>query len=287
MLEKDHLRESGFMSARSSHLIASAMQQAFVDRAEYLGDPDFYKVPTKELISKAYGERVRKLFTDKARHVDDVKPGDLAGAADEHTETTHISLINDKGDMVATTQTINGWFGSGLVVAGTGVLLNNEMDDFSAQAGVPNLFGAVGKEANAIAPLKTPLSSMSPTLVLKDDEEDDGSGKPRESKPLLAVGAPGGTRIITCVTEVLLNYLEYETSLFDAITRPRMHHQWRPDVLFVDPPGFRKDVTSRLQEVGYEIKVEPVPCRVMGAAKEGKHVHAVSDPRDHGAAAAY
>ncbi len=275
MLEHDHLRDNGFMSARNAHLTASAMQQAFADRAEYLGDPDFVKVPTAELISKSYAKRVRKLFTDKARRPDEVAPGNIT-SLDEHTETTHISLINDKGDMVATSQTINGWFGSALVVPGTGVLLNNEMDDFSALPGVPNLFGAVGKEANAIAPLKTPLSSMSPTLVLNE-----------ELKPLLSVGAPGGTRIISCVANVLLNYLEYETSLFDAITRPRLHHQWRPDVLSVDPPGFRRDVAAHLQSIGYNIEIEPIPCRVMGAAQEGKHVHGVSDPRDFGAADAF
>lgn len=268
-LENDHLSKQGFLSKNSIHLAASALQSSFADRAKYLGDPDFTKVPVQGLISPKYIESRRKeVRLDHARKVSEVEAGNPAPY--ESTETTHISMMDDKGNAVSTTQTINGWMGSGVVAPGTGIVLNNEMDDFSAQEGSSNLFGAIGGKPNAIAPKKTPLSSMSPTILMKDN------------KPFMAVGAPGGTRIISCVAQTILNYVEFKLPLYDAVTAIRYHHQWRPDVLYIDPPGPSSEVLKGLKEMGYDVKIEPVPCYVMAVAKEGDKLHGVADPRDIG-----
>jgi len=160
-------------------------------------------------------------------------------------------------------------------VPGTGILLNNEMDDFSAKPGALNQFGAVGGDANAVVPGKTPLSSMSPTIVTQ--------GK----LPIMAVGAPGGTRIITCVTQTLLNYLEYNMPLYESVAAVRVHHQWKPDVLKIDAPGPSPEVVSQLKKMGYKVEIEPeaVECRVMAVAREGDTLVGVSDPRDAGMSA--
>ncbi|MEK2646588.1 gamma-glutamyltransferase [Bdellovibrio sp. BCCA] len=268
-LENDHLAKQGFLSKNSIHLASSALQSSFADRAKYLGDPDFTKVPVQGLISPKYIESRRKeVRLDHARKLSEVEAGNPAPY--ESTETTHISLMDDKGNAVSTTQTINGWMGSGVVAPGTGVVLNNEMDDFSAQEGSSNLFGAIGGKPNAIAPRKTPLSSMSPTILMKDN------------KPFMAVGAPGGTRIISCVAQTILNYVEFKLPLYDAVTAIRYHHQWQPDVLYIDPPGPSAEVLKGLKEMGYDVKIEPVPCYVMAVAKEGDKLHGVADPRDIG-----
>lgn len=268
-LERDNLQGRGFLSASSIHLAASALQSAFVDRATYLGDPDFVKVPTAGLIQEKYIlQRRNEVSLEKARKLNQIQAGRPFGS--ESTETTHISIMDSEGNAVSTTQTINGWMGSGVVAPGTGVVLNNEMDDFSAQVGSANLFGAIGSNANSIAPQKTPLSSMSPTIIKKNDV------------PVMAVGAPGGTRIISCVAQTILNYFEFKMPLYDAVTAVRYHHQWQPDVLFVDPPGPRAEVLQNLQKMGYEVKIEPVPCFVMAVAKEGDKLHGVADPRDIG-----
>ncbi|WP_413943298.1 gamma-glutamyltransferase [Bdellovibrio sp. HCB-162] len=268
-LENDHLSQQGFLSKNSIHLAASALQSSFADRAKYLGDPDFTKVPVQGLISPKYIESRRKeVRLDHARKVSEVEAGNPAPY--ESIETTHISLMDDKGNAVSTTQTINGWMGSGVVAPGTGIVLNNEMDDFSAQEGSSNLFGAIGGKPNAIAPKKTPLSSMSPTILMKDN------------RPFMAVGAPGGTRIISCVAQTILNYVEFKLPLYDAVTAIRYHHQWQPDVLYIDPPGPSSEVLKGLKEMGYDVKIEPVPCYVMAVAKEGDKLHGVADPRDIG-----
>lgn len=268
-LENDKLKEQGLLSKNSIHLAASALQSSFADRAKYLGDPDFSKVPVQGLISPKYVESRRKeVGLDRARKITDVQAGNPVPY--ESTETTHISLMDNQGNAVSTTQTINGWMGAGIVAPGTGIVLNNEMDDFSAQEGSSNLFGAIGGKPNAIAPKKTPLSSMSPTILMKDN------------KPYMAVGAPGGTRIISCVAQTILNYVEFKTSLYDAVTAVRYHHQWQPDVLYIDPPGPRPEVLKELKAMGYDVKIEPVPCYVMAVAREGDKLHGVADPRDIG-----
>jgi gamma-glutamyltranspeptidase/glutathione hydrolase len=268
-LENDNLKSKGVLSKDSIHLAASSLQSAFADRAKYLGDPDFVKVPVEGLLSPAYNqERRNEVNPNKARKADEVSFGNPTPK--ESTETTHLSIMDSKGNAISTTQTINGWFGSAVVVPGTGIVMNNEMDDFSIQEGTANLFGAVGGSANSIEPLKTPLSSMSPTLLVKDH------------KAVMSVGAPGGTRIISCVAETILNYVEYRLSLKDSISMIRYHHQWKPDVLTIDPPGPDSSVLSQLRGMGYNVEIKPVPCFVMGVTKEGDRLHAVADPRDIG-----
>lgn len=268
-LENDPLYKEGLLSKKSIHLAASALQSSFADRAKYLGDPDFTEVPVNGLISAKYlEERRREVLEDSARKAKDVQAGNPLPY--ESTQTTHISLIDNKGNAVSTTQTINGWMGAAVVAPGTGVLLNNEMDDFSVQEGSANLFGAIGGKPNSIAPKKTPLSSMSPTILFKDN------------KPILSIGAPGGTRIISCVAQAILNYVEFKTSLYDAIAMVRYHHQWQPDILYIDPPGPRLEVLDQLRAMGYDVRVEPVPCNVMAVSQEDGKLHGVSDPRDIG-----
>lgn len=268
-LENDHLTRSGPFTKNSIHLAASALQSAFADRATYLGDPDFNKVPVKGLISSDYIKaRRNEVSIEKARKASAVKAGNPL--PHESTETTHISVMDAEGNAVSTTQTINGWMGSGVVAPGTGIVLNNEMDDFSAQEGSSNLFGAIGGKPNSIEPKKTPLSSMSPTILVKN------------KKPVMAVGAPGGTRIISCVAQTILNYVEFKMPLYDAVTSIRYHHQWQPDALFIDPPGPTPEVLKSLSEMGYDVRIEPVPCYVMAVTREGQKLHGVADPRDIG-----
>jgi gamma-glutamyltranspeptidase/glutathione hydrolase len=272
MLENDNLSEKGFLSAESIHLATQAMQSAFADRAKYLGDPDFVQVPVETLTSKKYAQERRKEIHHRARARNEVSAGSIPGL--EHTETTHLSIIDQQGNMVATTQTINGYMGSGLVLPKTGIVLNNEMDDFSARPGAANLFGAIGGSQNAIAPGKTPLSSMTPTIVLKNNT------------PVMSVGAPGGTRIITCVLQTMLNYLEFKLPLYESVTAIRYHQQWAPDKIDIDPPGPRTDVMKELLKRGHNIEINSVPCNVMAVTKEENLLHAVSDPRDIGTSTA-
>src|SRR5690606_1940343 len=271
-LENDNLQKHGLLSTHSIHLAASALQSAFADRAHYLGDPAFVKVPTDTLISKAYSQKRRKETSlTQARKSDDVTYGKIS----ESTETTHISAMDSHGNVISTTQTINGYFGAGLVAPGTGIVLNNEMDDFSSKVGASNIFGAIGGKQNAIEPLKTPLSSMSPTIVLKDNT------------PVMSVGAPGGTTIISCVAQTILNYLEFDLSLKDSISSIRYHHQWKPDLLRIDPPGPSPKVLSDLKELGYKVELSPIGCYVMGVTKEEQGLRAVADPRDIGTGIAF
>jgi len=268
-LENDPLRTFGFLSAKSIHLAAAALQSAFADRAYYLGDPDFVAVPTARLISPVYiAERRKAVSLSKARSADEVAPGTIEIRESEHT--THVSLMDSEGNAVASTQTINGFMGAGVVPPGTGVVLNNEMDDFASPDGSANLFGAFGGKANAIAPRKTPLSSMSPTLLIRD------------GKVHMAVGAPGGTRIISCVAQTILNWVEFRMPLKDAVAAVRYHHQWKPDELLIEPPGPGGKVVKRLEEMGYRVNIRPIGCKVMAVARESDRLHAVADPRDIG-----
>jgi gamma-glutamyltranspeptidase/glutathione hydrolase len=271
LLEKEPLAILGFQSTASIHLIASSMQRAYVDRARYMGDPGWVHVPVKTLTSKAYAEKLHATI-DPGRAIPADELGDELPVLPEHAETTHFSIMDKEGNVVVSTQTINGWFGSKLVATGTGILLNNEMDDFSAKPGASNLFGAIGSKANSVQPGKTPLSSMSPTIVLE-------GGKPR-----LALGAPGGTRIITCVAQTILNTLVYHLPLYDAINAIRIHEQWKPDVLSVEAPGLDPGVEAELTAKGWKIEKKAAGCAVMAVAREGDDLHGVSEPRDHGKA---
>lgn len=237
------LQKLGFHTPQSIHLLTETMRLAFHDRARYLGDPDFVQVPVPMLTSTEYAANLRaKIDLTKAtpsNAIPVVTPGKT-----ESTSTTHISIIDRDGNAIATTQTVNLYFGSGVMAPGTGVMLNDEMDDFSAQQSNPNAFGLLGEnEANAIAPRKTPLSSMSPTIVTRD------------GKVILVTGSPGGSRIISATLQVLLNVLAYDMSLPEAMFAPRIHHQWFPDELLVEarkgsqPEG----LVAALQQLGHKV----------------------------------
>lgn len=248
------------------HLLAEVMKIAYADRAEYLGDPDFVKVPVEALISDGYtAARSQEITLEKARSASDVKPAS-ADAIRRYTErpdfpeTSHLSVIDGDGRAVSLTFTVNGPFGAGVVSTGTGILLNNEMDDFAIAPGVPNLFGVVGGEANAIAPGKTPLSSMSPTIVTNAQHPEQLE---------LVLGTPGGSRIITMVLQVFLNATVREMSLKDAVSASRLHHQWQPDMVFYDVPE-----KSRCEEVRRKVPAI-APEIVVNLEQRGHKLRAV------------
>jgi gamma-glutamyltranspeptidase/glutathione hydrolase len=237
MIEDKEIASYGFQTTRSVQLMTEVERRAYADRAKYLGDVDFYKVPMKKLVSDEYiRERMKDYDAAKAGNSKDI----VAGIISESEETTHLSVYDKQGNAVAVTTTLNGGYGSRTVVGGAGFLLNNEMDDFSVKPGVPNMYGAVGADANAIAPGKRMLSSMTPTIVLKDN------------KPYLVVGTPGGTTITTSVFQTLVNVLEFGMDAFDAVNKPKFHHQWLPDVIFVEP-DFPSEVRAELEKMGYKI----------------------------------
>jgi gamma-glutamyltranspeptidase/glutathione hydrolase len=238
MVEDRPLKEYGFESVKATHWMTEAERIAYADRAKFLGDRDYYSVPVKTLTSNAYlKKRIALIDPDKAGNSTDIQAGTLDPASEE---TTHLDVMDQEGNAVSITTTLNGGFGSKVVVAGAGFLLNNEMDDFSIKPGVPNMYGAVGAEANAIAPGKRMLSSMTPTLVL-----DKG-------KVYLVVGTPGGTTITTSVFQTLVDILDFGMSTEDAVNKPKFHHQWLPDELYVEK-GFPADVRDSLVKMGYKI----------------------------------
>jgi gamma-glutamyltranspeptidase/glutathione hydrolase len=229
-----------------------------------LGDPDFYKVPVKTLISYPYlYGRMEKFNRDFAGNSDSIQ----AGQIHESEETTHFNTYDREGNCVSITTTLNGGYGSHTVVAGAGFLLNNEMDDFSSKPGSPNMYGAVGGEANAIAPDKRMLSSMTPTVVLFKD------------KPFLVLGTPGGTTITTSVFQTLIDIIEFNLSVSDAVNKPKFHHQWLPDILYVEK-GFPQDVMLQLTKMGYHIQERGAIGRteVIRVAVNGE-IEAVADHR--------
>lgn len=240
MLEGSGYEKAGAGSAASTHYFAEVMRRYYADRARYLGDPDFVKIPVRGLISKPYNAKLRaSINPDKTTPSDSLNAGDPAPF--EASETTHFNVIDAEGNAVALTYTINGSYGAGAAVPGLGFLLNNEMDDFAAKPGEPNMFGLVQGEANAIAPRKRPLSSMTPTIVLK------------EGKLFMVLGAPGGSRIITGVTQVLLNVLDFGMTVQQAVDQPRFHHQWKPDKLYLER-GFSPDTKALLEKRGHTIE---------------------------------
>lgn len=240
MIEDRNIAAMGFESTQAVQLMTEVERRAFADRAEYMGDADFYKVPVSMLTNDVYlQERMKDYDPNKATPSSMVKPGKLSRA--EKEETTHFSVIDKDGNAVAVTTTLNGGFGSRVVVGGGGFFLNDEMDDFSIKPGVPNMFGAVGGEANSIVAGKRMLSSMTPTIVLKNNE------------PYLIVGTPGGTTIPTSVFQTLVDILEFGMNTEDAVNKPKFHHQWLPDVLEVEK-GFPQEVQENLIKMGYTIK---------------------------------
>ena len=266
----------GFLGHNSSdtiHLMAEAMKRAYADRSEYLGDPDFVDVPVKELTSKDYAAKIREgISLNRATPSETIKPGKLAPY--ESDQTTHFSIVDKDGNAVSNTYTLNFSYGSGMTAAGTGVLLNNEMDDFSAKPGVPNAYGLIGGDANAVEPRKRPLSSMSPTIVLKD------------GKPYLVTGSPGGSRIITTTLQVISNMIDHGMNVAEATNASRIHHQWLPDEIRVEDGGLSRDTVAALEAKGHTITVGTV----MGST-QSIHVDAekglllgASDPRRTGSA---
>ncbi len=280
------LRQWGPGDERTLHRVAQSMQLAYADRARYLGDPAYTKIPQKLLLSREYlRERSRLSFGDRAVPAASITPMSpknwrkIQKLLGEHTDTTHLSFLDGDGNAIATTQSINGWMGSGQVVSGMGLLLNNTNDDFSIAEGVKNLYGAIGSKPNRLQPGKTPLSSMTPTIVFEGV---------KDSRPRMAIGAPGGTRIITCVLQVLLNRWVHGLPLEESIARPRIHQQWMPDELLIEDPapreGFSKSVTDALVARGHPVKRDEVHCRVTAAEWTDSGFQAAKDPRDAGLA---
>ncbi len=233
------LRLRGVYFAMVTLVLTEVARLAYADRSKHLGDPGFYEVPVKWLTSKAYGEELAATIDfRKARNSEDIAPGvaPLSGSDDR----THFSIIDAEGNVVANTYTLNFSFGSGIAVAGAGFLLNNEMDDFSAKAGVPNAYGLLGGDANSVAAGKRPLSSMTPTIVFANGE------------PGVATGTPGGSRIITSVLQMIVNMIDHGMNLAAATAAPRMHHQWYPDVLQLES-GFSPDTTELLEQRGHAV----------------------------------
>jgi gamma-glutamyltranspeptidase/glutathione hydrolase len=221
-------------------LMTEVERRAFADRGKYMGDMDFYKVPVQALTSDKYlQDRMKDYDPSKAGTSTVVQHG-MAGNY-ESEETTHLSVIDKEGNAVAVTTTLNNSYGSRTVVGGAGFFMNDEMDDFSVKPGVPNMYGAIGGEANAIEPGKRMLSSMTPTLVLKND------------KPYIVAGTPGGTTIPTSLFQTMVNMLEFNMSTDDAVNKPKFHHQWLPDELYIER-GFPTSVRDSLQKMGYTIK---------------------------------
>lgn len=240
MIENRNIAAMGFQSVQATQLMTEVERRAYADRAEYMGDADFYKVPVKALTNEKYLlDRMKDYDPAKAGTSTAVKPGQASMY--ESAETTHLSVIDKDGNAVSVTTTLNNSYGSKTVVGGAGFFMNDEMDDFSVKPGVPNMYGAVGGEANAIAAGKRMLSSMAPTIVLKDGQ------------PYLVVGTPGGTTIPTSVFQTIVDIIEFGLNTEDAVYMPKFHHQWLPDTLDVEK-GFPQPVRDALQKMGYAIK---------------------------------
>ncbi|MGE0144580.1 MAG: gamma-glutamyltransferase [Planctomycetota bacterium] len=279
MLEPYDIAGMGAGSAQTLHLLTEVMRRAYADRARWLGDPDFFRVPIDGLLSAEYADVQRAgIRSDRRSEVTaGLPPGAPDPSAGESKETTHFSVVDAAGNAVSCTTTINSTFGAGIVVGGLGFLLNNEMDDFSAKPGVPNQFGLVGGEANAISPGKRPLSSMTPTIVVKD-------GKVR-----YVLGSPGGGRIINTVFQVLLNLVDHGMPLRDAVAMPRIHHQWKPDEITWERNAVNPDSRRLLEAMGHRFARRPSAigrCQAIEVKPDGTRVGA-ADPRSGGAAVAY
>lgn len=251
MLERYDLRSMGAGSAQLLHLQVEAMRRAFADRAHYLGDPDFVDVPVAGLTSRAYADRLAATI-DPARASNSEKIGHGQPNAPESEETTHYTVVDAAGNVVSNTYTLNDSYGNKVTVEGTGILLNNEMDDFAPKPGSPNFYGLIQGEANAVAARKRPLSSMTPTIVLRD------------GSLWFAVGSPGGPTIINTVTQILVNIIDYGMNIQQAIDWPRIHHQWKPDEIRHEPFGVNPDVRARLEAMGHRFAATP---RQMGDAE--------------------
>jgi gamma-glutamyltranspeptidase/glutathione hydrolase len=275
ILEAYPLQELGWGSAQALHYEIEAMRHAFVDRDSLLGDPDFVGIPVRQLIDKGYAAKIRDVIKpDKAGVSSDIKPG---VAPHEGSNTTHFSIIDDAGNTVSMTYTLNDWFGARVVASGTGVLMNDEMDDFMPNPGLANTYGIVEGDANAIAPGKTPRSSMSPTIITRDD------------KPVLILGTPGGARIITAVLQTILNVIDFKMDIQEAVDAPRIHHQWFPDLTNVEPYALSPDTRRTLEGMGYRfddsLPANHLAAIIVGAPRLGgtaigrNRFYGANDPR--------
>jgi gamma-glutamyltranspeptidase/glutathione hydrolase len=269
LLEPYPIEDMGHNSAAYLHLLIESMKLAYADRSEYLGDPDRTTIPIATLTSEPYLKKRRVLIKDdEATPSEIIKPGDVDDY--ESTETTHFAVVDQFGNVVTNTYTINFSFGSGIVVPGTGMLLNNEMDDFAAKPGFPNGYGLVQGEANAVSAGSRPLSSMTPTLVFK------------EGKPWVATGSPGGSRIITAVAQTLLNLMAFDMTLGMATSSPRIHHQWMPDMAMVEP-GISEDTIRILEKSKHKIlRSNSTIGRVNSVQIEDGWFYGYADPRRPG-----
>jgi gamma-glutamyltranspeptidase/glutathione hydrolase len=239
ILEGYDMKALGYHSAAAVHVMVEAMRHAYMDRNTYLGDPAFVRNPLDRLLSKEYATQIRaQILPDRATPSRDVQPG---RSPHEKTETTHYSVLDEEGDAVSVTYTVNGLFGAAVIAPGTGYFLNDEMDDFTIKIGVPNMFGLVQGDANAIAPGKRPLSSMAPTLIT------------RNGQIYLVLGSPGGSRIITIALQIALNMIDYGMQPQEAVDAPRIHNQWLPDTVFAEPFALSPDTVKLLQGMGYTI----------------------------------
>ena len=238
MVSAHSLKSYGFHSAAAVHLMAEAERRAYADRAAHMGDPDFWKVPVKQLCDTAYlKERMSSFNLETATPSAKIKEGMIK----ESEQTTHFSIVDVLGNAVSVTTTLNDSYGSRTVVAGAGFILNNEMDDFSAKPGSPNIYGAIGGKANAIVPRKRPLSSMTPTIITKN------------GKLSMVVGTPGGTTIPTSVFQIIINVYEFGLPLEEAIQQKRFHHQWLPDQIFIEEGTLSEEVIAKLQSMGHSV----------------------------------
>ncbi|UJF24878.1 gamma-glutamyltransferase [Suttonella sp. R2A3] len=269
MLEHYPIAEMGVNNADTMHVMAEAMKLAYADRSEYLGDADFVDVPVEGLTSKEYAKSlVEGIDLDHARPASEIKPNNPIPY--ESNQTTHYSIVDKEGNAVANTYTLNFSYGTGLVAEGTGVLLNNEMDDFSAKPGVPNGYGLIGGDANAVEANKRPLSSMSPTIVLKDND------------PYLVTGSPGGSRIITTTLQMILNVVDHDMNVAQATHAPRMHHQWLPDEIRIEE-GFSKDTIGLLEAKGHTVIEKDAMGSTQSIMIEEGGLYGSSDPRQQNA----
>lgn len=273
VLEGTGFPKAGAGSPASVHYMAEAMRRFFADRATHMGDADFVKVPLAAMLDPGYIARLRaSIDPERATPSAEVRAGAFAGH--EAAQTTHYSVADAEGNVALVTYTLNGSFGSKVTVAGAGFLLNNEMDDFAPKPGDPNMYGLIQGEANAIQPGKRPLSSMTPTLLL------------RNGAPWAALGSPGGPTIINTVLEVIVNLVDFGLDLGDAVARPRFHHQWMPDVLRLEP-GFPPDTVAQLEKRGYTVRRESSQGEVAAIRFHDGWLEGAADPRTEGAAVGY
>lgn len=273
MLEGTGFEKYGAGSAGAVHFMAEAMRRYFADRSEYMGDPDFYSVPVSGLLNPRYiAERRRSIDPERATSSDSLGPGKPLSY--ESTQTTHYSIVDAEGNAVAVTYTLNNGYGSAVTATKLGFLLNDEMDDFAPKPGEANAYGLIQGEANAVQPRKTPLSSMTPTIVL------------RGGKLYLVVGSPGGPTIINTVLEVAVNVMDFGMNVADAVDFPRFHHQWKPDVLQLER-GFSPDTVALLEGRGYTVKLAGGQGEVAAIRLDGGWLEGSADPRTEGTAKGY